>query len=113
MNLQTILYGQFTPPLGGKVRRHFILQEKGKPLKPYEPPPAKPNLQQECADQMYTYIEENPGCCVKEIQQHMSRTISYVYKLRDILMDQSRITGVRGKPIRRGGPKTTLFYVKD
>lgn len=113
MNLQTILFGQFTPPLGGKIRRHFIMEGGKNPPKRYEPPPHKPNLQQQEAERMYEYIAENPGCCVKDISEHLGRVLSYVYRLRDILDEQGRITSVRGKPIKRGGPKTSLFYVKD
>lgn len=113
MNLQTILFGQFTPPLASKVLRHSILQEGNKPLKPYEPPAHKPNLRMQEAERMYEFIAENPGCCVKDISEALGRAVSYVYRIRDILDEQGRITSVRGKPIKRGGPKTSLFYVKD
>ena len=113
MNLQTILFGQYTPPLASKIHRHFILESGKNPPKRYEPKPSKPNLRMQEADRMYEYIAENPGCCMKEISEAMGRAISYIYRIRDILDDQGRITSVRGKPLRRGGPKTSLFYVKD
>ena len=113
MNLQTILYGQFTPPPVGKVRRHTILQDSSKPLPRYVPKTPRPNEQLKSAEKMLRFIRKNPGACARDIQEHLSRAISYVYRIRDILISQNKIYGVRGKPIKRGGPKTTLFYAKD
>ena len=111
--LQALLYGQFTPPLASKVRRHSILQEGSKPIPRYVPKTPRPNEQVQTAMVMYQTIEENPGVCIKELQDMLKRAPSYLYRLRDILIDQNKIYGVRGKPLRRGGPKTTLFYVKE
>lgn len=111
--LQTLLYGQFTPPLASKIRRHTILQEGNKPLPQFVPKAPRKNEQVQSADKMYEYIKENPGACTKDVQAYLGKAISYTYRIRDILINQNKIYGVRGKPKRHGGPKTTLFYVKD
>lgn len=111
--LQTLLYGQFTPPLASKIRRHTILQEGNKPLPQFVPKAPRPNEQNVTADAMYEFIKANPGVCVSELKDMLNRAPSYIYRVRDILFDQNKIYGVRGKPKRHGGPKTTLFYVKD
>lgn len=113
MMLQTILFGQFTPPPVGKIHRHTILQEGNKPIPRYVPKTPRPNEQMQSAEQMLEFIQENPGACARDIQDHLGRAVSYIYRIRDILISQNKIYGVRGKPIKRGGPKTTLFYAKD
>jgi hypothetical protein len=109
--LQTILYGQFTPPLVSKSRRHCILQDGHVPR--YVPKTARPNETLENAARMLALIENSPGMCVKELQEVMKHAPSYMYQLRDILFDQNKIYGVKGKPLKRGGPKSLLLYPKD
>lgn len=111
--LQNILFGQFTPPLVSKTRRHTILYAGGPQGKPYKPPKVKPNEMLLAADKFYEIIKQHPGICCNEAAAMLKKSPSRVYPLRDILFDQNRIVGVRGKPQRRGGPKTTLFYVKE
>ena len=113
MNLQTILFGQFTPPLAKKVTRHFILQEKGKPLKQYEPPPVKPSLQETTITQLAGIIRDHPGICTNELTEMTGRAKSYLYRMMLVMQERGMVNAVRGKPPRRGGPKTTLFYSKD
>lgn len=112
-NLQTILYGRFTPPPITRTVKHTILHTGKKPPPRYVAPPSKPNYLLMDADRAFTYIKANPGACCKDIAESLGRHISYTYRIRDMLNEQGRITSVRGKPIKRGGPKTTLFYVKD
>ena len=113
MKLQTILFGQFTPPTATKVRRHFILQEKDKPLKRYEPLPAKPNLQEATITQLADIIKTHPGICTNELATMTGRAKSYLYRMLLTMQERGMVNAVRGKPPRRGGPKTTLFYAKD
>ena len=111
--LQTILYGQFTPPQLYTTRRHFVMCHNGREPKPYTAPPAKPNQQLEYADKMYEYLKLNPGASCRDVAVGLGKDVSYAYTLRDILLDQGRIDTVRGKPIKRGGAKTTLMYAKE
>lgn len=112
MNLQTILYGEFTPPKTYTTRRHTILCYNGREPKPYVPPPVKPNLQLERAEILLELIKQYPGMSVVEAAEKLGNGVAYVYTLRDILISQGAIDCVRGRSIRRGGPKTTLFYAK-
>lgn len=113
MNLTELFYGRFTPPLQYTTRRHTILCYNGRVPKPYQAPPPKPNQQLEYADKLYEALKNEPGMCCKTAAERLGKDVSYVYKLRDILLDQGRIDTVRGKPIKRGGAKTTLMYVKE
>ena len=114
MNLTEIFYGRFTPPPSvDKTIRHSIMAHNGKMPKPYTVPPAKPNQQLEYADKMFEYVEANPGSSCRDVAEGLGKDVSYIYRLRDILLDQSRLDTVRGKPIKRGGAKTTLMYARD
>ena len=113
MNLQTILYGQFTPPPAINIRRHTILYEGKNPPLPYKHKTPKPNTTDEFSNKMFELIQAHPGICVKEITETLKKAPSYIYRMRDILFEQNKIYGVRGKPIRRGGPVTTLLYARD
>jgi hypothetical protein len=62
---------------------------------------------------MYEALKAEPGLCCKGVAEKLKKDVSYIYKLRDILLEQGRIDTVRGKPIKRGGAKTTLMYVKE
>ena len=117
MDLQTILYGQFTPPPVVAVRRHSCWAEPGKAYKNYTPPKkyayAVEDYQNMTSYKMIKLIEERPGICVKELCTELGRVPSYIYRIRDILLEQKKIITVRGKPPRRGGPVTSLFYIKE
>ena len=113
MNLQTILYGQFTPPPAVHVRRHSILHEPGKPYAGFIAKPPKPNQTEEFCDKMFDLIKAHPGICLKELNQTLKKAPSYLYRIRNELIEQGRVYGVRGKPPRRGGPVTTLLYARD
>lgn len=119
--LQTLLYGQFTPPLVSKVHRHNLLQCEGKPLPRYDGKTAPryickhpiPEAQLQSAQNMYQYIKKNPGVTTRALQQELKLSTSYTYRLRDILISQNKIYGVRGKPRQMGGLTGMAFYVKD
>lgn len=113
MNLHTVLFGQFTAPPVKRTIRHRILQEGSKPLPRYVAKPAKPNQMEEFADKMFELVKHYPGICSVELSEKLGKHISYIYKLRDTLFGRGSIEGIKGKPLRRGGPMTTLFYVRD
>ena len=113
MNLQTILYGSFTPPLASRVIRHRVMTHKGEKYEPYKPKHKPQNNAYMYADEVYEVIKANPGICSIEIAEKLGKSVTRIYRLRDILYDQDRIEGVKGKPQRRGGPMTTLYYVKE
>ena len=113
MNLQTILFGQFTPPLGGKVRRHTILQDGNKPMKSYEPRVERPTQQQYLIDQLTKLVNQHPGICTNELSEMVGKAKSYMYRMLILMREEGMVKAVRGKPPRRGGPTTTLFYPKD
>lgn len=112
MNLQTILYGQFTPPLASRVIRHRVMTQWGEKHEPYKPKNKPQSNTFTHADTMFEIIQANPGICSVEIAERMGKSVTRIYLLRDILLDQNRIDCIKGKPQRRGGPMTTLYYVK-
>ena len=113
MNLQTILYGQFTPPLASRVIRHRVMTQKGEKHEPYKPKNKPRDNAYMYAEEVYEIIKAHPGICGAEIAEKLGKSVTRIYRLRDILYDQDRIEGVKGKPQRRGGPLTTLYYVKE
>jgi hypothetical protein len=113
MNLQTILYGQFTPPLASNVRRHSILHDPNRPYVGFVAKPPKPSELDDFCDRMFDLVKAHPGICLKELNQTLNKAPSFLYKIRNRLIEQGRVYGVRGKPPRRGGPVTTLLYVRD
>ena len=113
MTLTEILYGRFTPPpTCGKTIRHSVMARNGRMPKPYTAPPPRANQLLEESEKAFEYIKVNPGSCCKDLSEALGKHISYTYRLRDILLEQGRVETVRGKPIKRGGPKTTLFYAR-
>ena len=116
MNLQTILYGQFTPPLVATTRKHRIMQD-GKPYVPFTPNYSrigpKPNQQKETIEKLEVLVRENPGIDIKELSVMTGRAKSYVYRMLLEMKSCGTVRSVRGKSSRHDGPKTTLFYIKD
>lgn len=114
MNLQTILYGEFTPPLEVTTRKHRIMYD-GKGYTPYTPSayvPPKPNLQRDTTAKLLKLIGEHPGICTNELSEMTGRAKSYVYRMLIEMRELNMVVAVRGKPPRRGGPMTTLYYLK-
>ena len=103
MNLHTVLFGQFTPPLVAKTTRHRLICKESK--SGWTPP--TPNQQVEYAEKMYDYIKRNPGAHCKDIASAIKKADSYMYRIRAILLDQKRIKEVKG------AGRSTYLYVRE
>lgn len=113
MNLQTILYGQFTPPPAINIRRHTILHGSDRPYVGFVAKPPKQSELEELCAKMLDLVKAHPGICLKELNQTLNKASSYMYRVRNTLIEQGKVYGVRGRSPRRGGPTTTLLYAKE
>lgn len=111
MTLQEILFGTFIPPKVQSTRRNRT--DWARCAKRYEEP--KKIIKSIYAQSQIALdiIRINPGISSTELAAKLNKHISYVYKVRDTLLEQNAIVCSRGRPPRRGGPVTTLIYAKE
>lgn len=111
MTLQQILFGEFVPPPVSKTR-HFRISGLSTGER-YSAPPPKVSRKSETIEKVFAVVKANPGITSKEVATILGNDASYIYGLKDVLIEEKRIYGVRGKSPKRGGPVTIRLYVKE
>lgn len=111
MTLQEILFGTFTPPKVQSTRHNRT--DWARCIKRYEEPKKIVKSIDAQSQIALNVIRMNPGISPIELAAKLKKHISYVYKVRDALLEQNAIVCTRGRPPKRGGQVTTLIYAKE
>ena len=112
MNLQTILYGQFTPPPVIDSRKYSMWSNGANPYPGYTPPVNRDTKYKTITPRIIQALTDNPGASRGDLAKILNITTSYLYRAIDFLLEGGLIYGKKGKPIK-GGYQTTVYYVKD
>lgn len=112
MNLKTILYGQFTPPLVVDSRKYSMWSNGSKPYKGYVPPVNRPTRYKAISVVLLQAIKSNPGSSRKELSAITGTNQSYLHRVIEFLIENDAIYGIKDKPTS-GGYRSTIYYAKE